>query len=727
MNDIDPPAQRRALSVVVPVYGDWASLSRCLDSIEAHTDATLDTVYVVNDCGPLADELEASIAPYVARNPHIRYFRNPQNLGFVGTCNRAVLELDTTGNDVVLLNSDAELTAGALEEMQAVLELSERHGAVCPRSDNATIATVPWRRHESSLLDSDRRERSETILRAIEPQVPRYYVAPVIVGFCMLVRRTLIDNYGLFDEAFGVGYNEENDFCLRINALGYSSVIANRALVFHVGSASFGEQDSDHDSANAALLRSRYPFYLEAVGDFIARGYAAVDQFADLIVDPGPGRRVLIDLHHVSHLMNGSTKNALSFLEYLAGLNLGDTVSITIMAQPDTIDFFDLAQFGFAVVPWGTVDGVFDLGIALAPATTPQQLEQLNLSCAKWLVCHLDVIATRSLRLANADPARRLSVRDSLIHADRVVTISESTVDDTLALFTETGRLARDKFVVIPQGSTRDAIRASALPDHSADSAASASVAALAGQQYVLVVGNFYPHKQVRRALEALADLDVTVVAFDAATTPRVRQRMPANHVALGSGFLSDAEMDSLYRDAAVVVFPSAYEGFGLPIPDSLDQGTPVISFDTQVAREIIRDLDAGAATGLFSRFSELAPLVKASLANPAMADAARAHAGRVRSINDYNAGIWGEAQALLAEPVDVPRLRSRYDELITSMGHGRGSSRSALDGEVLYLRAELKAVRESGSFRVGHLVARAASPLMALMRRARRLLGARR
>ena len=719
VNEIGRDVARRPLSIVVPVYGDWGSLARCLESLERYS-APFDTVMIVNDSGPQADELEASIQPFLERNAQFEYSRNDENLGFVGTCNRAVLELDSTGNDVVLLNSDAEITQHSLDEMLAVLDISERHGLVCPRSDNATIATVPWRRHASTLHDVGRRERAARIFSEIAPVIPRYYVAPVVVGFCMLIRRNLIDNYGLFDPIFGAGYNEENDMSLRVNELGYSSVIANRALVFHLGSASFGEQSSLHESTNAAVLRTRYPFYLQAVADFMARGYAAADQFADLIVDPSPSRRVLIDLYHVSHLMNGSTKNALSFLEYLAGLDLGNSVHITIAAQPSTIEFFKLESFGFDVKPWETIDGVFDLGIALAPVITPQQLEMMNLTCARWLLCHLDVIATRSLRLATADPTRRLAVRDSLIHADRVVTISQSTVDDTIAFFSESTRLAQSNFVVIPQGSTRGAIRENTLPHHAADHGASVVLDKLVGTTYVLVIGNFYPHKQVRRALEALSDLGVTIVAFDSATGPISRARMPRNIVSLGSGFLSDDEMDILYREASVVVFPSAYEGFGLPIPDSLDQGTPVIVFDTQVARELIRDLDAAAATVLFTRFADLPSLVTAAIDDETLKTNAQAHAGSVRNIVEFNSGIWAEAESLLSADLDVSRLFARYEELVTSLGYARGASLSVLGSEVISLRGELDSVLASGSFRLGHVIARAASPFARVLRRVR-------
>src|SRR5690606_28349176 len=101
-------------------------------------------------------------------------------------------------------------------------------------------------------------ERAREIFAAISRELPRFYITPVVVGFCMLVRRHLVDNHGLFDVAYGAGYNEENDFCLRVNALGYSALLANHALALHVGSTSFGSDTRDErDALNSALLIER--------------------------------------------------------------------------------------------------------------------------------------------------------------------------------------------------------------------------------------------------------------------------------------------------------------------------------------------------------------------------------------------------------------------------------------------------------------------------------------
>ena len=52
---------RHPVTIVVPVYGDWPSLSDCIDSLKKNVDTHLHTVLLVNDCGPEANEIEKNI------------------------------------------------------------------------------------------------------------------------------------------------------------------------------------------------------------------------------------------------------------------------------------------------------------------------------------------------------------------------------------------------------------------------------------------------------------------------------------------------------------------------------------------------------------------------------------------------------------------------------------------------------------------------------------------
>src|SRR5262249_7722091 len=100
-----PGGMRQSLlpvTIVVPIYGDLPSLTSCVESLKQNVDLERNRVLLVNDCGPDADTIEASLLAQIKGLGSIRYERNNQNLGFVGACNRAVTELDTTENDILL-------------------------------------------------------------------------------------------------------------------------------------------------------------------------------------------------------------------------------------------------------------------------------------------------------------------------------------------------------------------------------------------------------------------------------------------------------------------------------------------------------------------------------------------------------------------------------------------------------------------------------------------------
>ncbi|MBK8742476.1 MAG: hypothetical protein IPM02_24630 [Betaproteobacteria bacterium] len=86
----------------------------------------------------------------------------------------------------------------------------------------------------------------------------------------MYVRRAALDAVGRFDERYGLGYGEENDFCRRLAAAGFRNVLLDDTFVAHVGNRSFDAKKAALVEANSQLLISRFPDYPKLVQDFIA-------------------------------------------------------------------------------------------------------------------------------------------------------------------------------------------------------------------------------------------------------------------------------------------------------------------------------------------------------------------------------------------------------------------------------------------------------------------------
>lgn len=248
----------RPSTIIIPVYADRPSLEKCIDSLKKYVSSD-NKIIIINDCGPEADELETSIKSRTEGWSNAYYYRNPANLGFVKTCNRGVLELDNTKNDILLLNSDTEVTEGFLEELSFALHSKKDIAAVSPRSNNASLATIPIAKAYKRGIS---RKKSHRLFKRIMNKLPRTQEVPTVHGFCMLIRRDLIKKYGLFDEAFGKGYGEEVDFCMRLRAKGYKSLLANRAYVFHIEARSFSlNEKAKILKKSGRVIDERYPEY----------------------------------------------------------------------------------------------------------------------------------------------------------------------------------------------------------------------------------------------------------------------------------------------------------------------------------------------------------------------------------------------------------------------------------------------------------------------------------
>ncbi len=259
------PTADATVDVVIPVYNAADDLERCVESVLAHTERRYRLV-LIDDASP-----DPAVAAYFAALklrtlPHVVLLRNRRNRGFPGTANRG---MRLSRADVVLLNSDTVVTDGWLTALARCATSSAGIGTVTPFSNNAEICSFPRFCANNEPGAGDEPERIRTALA--RAAVPTYPALPTGVGFCFYVRRELIDAIGEFDTAFGPGYGEENDFCMRALAAGYRSVLCDDAYVLHLGGRSFEGQKPELGARNMALLLERHPRYAEIVDAFIAR------------------------------------------------------------------------------------------------------------------------------------------------------------------------------------------------------------------------------------------------------------------------------------------------------------------------------------------------------------------------------------------------------------------------------------------------------------------------
>ena len=244
------------VAIVVPVYDAPVLVERCLDAVLKHTTGRARLI-VIDDASP-----DPAIAPLLARHAsraNVRVLRNERNRGFTATANRGIAEAARA--DVVLLNADAEVGPNWLTGLRRAAACATGTATVTAVSDNAGAFSVPELEQENAFPAAwTFDETARALWHAAGTAYPEL---PTGNGFCMYIRRAVLDAVGALDEAaFPHGYGEENDFCQRASARGFRHRIAGNVYVRHARSASFGhERRAALGKAGMAVLRERWPQY----------------------------------------------------------------------------------------------------------------------------------------------------------------------------------------------------------------------------------------------------------------------------------------------------------------------------------------------------------------------------------------------------------------------------------------------------------------------------------
>jgi GT2 family glycosyltransferase len=251
------------ISVVIPIFNAPEELDRCLASV--HATVPDDTeVLLIDDASP--DPATAAVlGRWKGQSPGgWKFLANERNLGFVATAN---LGMRRSRHDVVLLNSDTEVTPGWLPGLQRCLSSDPAIATATPWTNNGEIASIP-QFCQSNPVPPEPAAVAGVIAACGTAEYPEL---PTAVGFCMAVARRAIDRIGAFDEAlFGKGYGEENDFSRRAVLRGMRNVLCDDVYVVHLGGRSFGPIGLRPDDASMQRLLSRHPDYLQVVQEFIS-------------------------------------------------------------------------------------------------------------------------------------------------------------------------------------------------------------------------------------------------------------------------------------------------------------------------------------------------------------------------------------------------------------------------------------------------------------------------
>lgn len=263
-SSVPPDRPPGPVDVIVPVSGAAEAFARCVRSLLAHTDLERHRLVVVLD-GPQPAPTGELVEGLRRDRPEVLFLESPERQGFVASVNRG---MEASDRDVVLLNSDTQVTAGWLEKLQDAAYSAPEVATVTPFSNSATICSLP-RFLETNAMpagwDVDRFGRLvEERSRRARPRLPTG------VGVCLYIKRKVLDQIGLFDtKSFGEGYGEESEFCMRALKAGYVHLLDDATFIFHEGQRSFGARRGARVSAAHGKMEKLHPEYLATVAKFL--------------------------------------------------------------------------------------------------------------------------------------------------------------------------------------------------------------------------------------------------------------------------------------------------------------------------------------------------------------------------------------------------------------------------------------------------------------------------
>lgn len=261
--------QRPKLAIIIVSWNTQDLTRKCITSIlRAEHNFELEVLVVDNAS---SDGTQAMVA---AEFPQVKLIANTENMGFGRGCNEGLK--NTQAENIFFLNPDAEVEPKALQYMVDYLDSHPKVGALgCAlRYPDGTTQRAYYNFYSffGSLLDNQLIKKR---LKAATEETTRS--VDWVIGAVFMVRRSVLDQVGTFDEDFFL-YGEEMELQFRIRKAGWEIVYIPEVGAIHHAGKSAGQarlNSTIHNYRGRYLfIRKHYPFY--SVWAYLAKAIFAL-------------------------------------------------------------------------------------------------------------------------------------------------------------------------------------------------------------------------------------------------------------------------------------------------------------------------------------------------------------------------------------------------------------------------------------------------------------------
>lgn len=239
-------------SIIILTYNKLDYTKGCIESIRQFTRPGSYEIIVVDN-----NSTDETVG-WLKQQEDIRCIFNAENKGFPAGCNQGmkIAECD----DILLLNNDIIVTQNWLDNLSTCLHSAEDIGAVGPVTNFANYyQTVSCKYHTVPEMQEFARKFNVSNPDKWERRLK-------LIGFCMLIRKSVVDKIGFLDERFTPGHFEDDDYSVRMRREGYKIFLCQDTFIHHWGSVSFKDEPEKHvalGAANAKKFEDKWGFNSE--------------------------------------------------------------------------------------------------------------------------------------------------------------------------------------------------------------------------------------------------------------------------------------------------------------------------------------------------------------------------------------------------------------------------------------------------------------------------------
>jgi glycosyltransferase involved in cell wall biosynthesis len=502
----------------------------------------------------------------------------------IDAINRTIAELDA---DVALLAADRIVAPGWLRELGIVAHSEERTACVSPLTEADLIAPAA-----RAISGPDRYACAEdlahsAIARACEG-LPRWTVAPVLSASCIYLRGDVLAAVGLLSTDFTTLTSALDDWVMRALDLGFVAKRANRVYLRRSPHFLGGARFSPFDRTRHTVLKTRHPYLERLLAGFDGSLDARLAEHALRLATTGT-LPVALDIRHLPREQVGTRTYAVSLAQALADLSeLELTLLVRDPAQAEGLP-------GRVVTPESWSD---DVALIHKPAQVidARELALLFRSSAHIVITFQDLIAYRIPSVFPSDASfdgYRATSGLTVQAVQGILAYSKSAAREISGEF----GVPAEEVAVVPLGVDTDWF----ARRHDRDDLVRRRLEL--PERYFFSVATEFRNKNLANLLEAYAILRnrwsdgeppaLVLAGYTMGGRTRFYARFEASPMGEGVVLLGPVSKDDLrvlYQHALALVFPSLYEGFGLPPLESLAAGTPVIAMPLSAMSEVVAD-----------------------------------------------------------------------------------------------------------------------------------------